>query len=196
VAVSANFTFQTIQNQFDAAGLFPGFRYATDLELSGNNQSGNNPGQVHSLFESAGLGEGFSFSVVGYGLVRDLMGFVGFSGNQAQYGYAYGTVGNSLDPSSPLDGKIEALISQGANFGIAGTAPFGTFGPDPINTTDIGLPVVRGNWLVRSFNAVPEPSSVFLLSVGFSFVLSIAWSRARHMQVARISAVGEGRLNS
>ena len=36
------------------------------------------PGQVHSLFESAGLGEGFSFSVVGYGLVPDAMGFVGF----------------------------------------------------------------------------------------------------------------------
>jgi hypothetical protein len=69
VAVSANITYQTIQSQFSQAGLFSGFRYATDLELSGNDQSGHNPGQVHTLFESAGLGEGFSFSVVGYGLV-------------------------------------------------------------------------------------------------------------------------------
>jgi hypothetical protein len=122
------------------------------------------------------------------------MGFVGFSGNQAQYGYAYGTVANSLDSSSPLDDKIEALISQGANFGIAGTAPLGTFGPDPINTTDVGLPVIRGNWLVRSFSSVPEPSSVLLLSVGFPVVRGLAWSRARYTQVARISACGEGRL--
>jgi hypothetical protein len=78
VAVSANITYQTIQSQFSQAGLFPGFRYATDPELSGNDQSGHNPGQVHSLFESAGLGEGFSFLVDGYGLVPDAMGFFGF----------------------------------------------------------------------------------------------------------------------
>src|SRR5262249_27221010 len=148
----------TIQQQFAPGGLFPGFRYATDLELTGNDQSGHSPVQVHSLLESAGLGNGFAFSEVGYGEVRNLMGFVGFSGNQAQYGYAYGTAANSLNPSHPLDGKIEALIYQVYNFGVQGPAPLGTFGPTPINTTDVGLPTARGNWLVRpSASAVPEP---------------------------------------
>jgi hypothetical protein len=177
VAVSADYTFQTIGSQFGPGGLFHGFRYATDLELSGNDLTGNNPLQVHSLFESAGLRNGYSFSVVGYGLVRNLMGFVGFSGNVAQYGYAYGTVLDSQDPTNPIDGKIEAFISQGFNFGEAGTSPFGAFGPLAMNTTDVGLPVVRGNWLVRA-QAVPEPSSALTACAGAAVLLGFALWRA------------------
>jgi hypothetical protein len=54
VAVSAPYTFQTIQGQFASGGAFPGFRYATDLELWGQSPRG----QVDSLFKSAGLGGG------------------------------------------------------------------------------------------------------------------------------------------
>jgi hypothetical protein len=81
VNVSAAYTFPTIQSQFGPGGLFPGFRYATDQEFYGDNLNGMSFGPVHSLTQSAGLGEGTTFSVVGYGLVRSLMGFVGFSGN-------------------------------------------------------------------------------------------------------------------
>jgi hypothetical protein len=178
VTVSANFTFQTIQSQFGPAGLFPGFRYATDLELTGNDLDGNGSIQVHSLFESAGLGEGYSFSVAGYSPVRNLMGLVGISGNAAQYGYAYGTVLDSRDLNNPIDGTIEALISQGANFGEVGSGLFGAFGPHPINTTDVGLPVLRGNWLVRPYDAVPEPSGAVLLGMGV-VLLRTAFRRVR-----------------
>ena len=185
VAVSSNFTFNTIQGQFAPGGLFPAFRYATDLELTGNDLNGNGNSHIHSLFESAGLGTGYSFSVVGYGLVRSLMGLVGFSGNAAQYGYAYGTVlDNSQSPNQPIDGKIEALISQGFNFGEAGTGFLGAFGPRPINTTDVGLPVVRGNWLVRPFS-VPEPSGIVLLGIGAVLVSGAPSRAARSGKPAR-----------
>jgi len=173
VAVSADSTFQTIQSQFGPGGKFPGFRYATDLELGGNTPNG----QVNSLFKSAGIGVSIVFSVANYDLVRGLMGYVGFSGNRANFGYAYGTVVSAQNVSTPLDGKIEALFSQGSNFGESGIGPFGTFGPRSVNTTDVGLPTVRGNWLVRAAaaTAVPEPSSFLLVGVGVTAVCGYAW---------------------
>src|SRR5262249_35030276 len=134
----------------------------------------------HSLFDSAGLGEGYSFSAVGYGLVRNLMGFVGFSGDVAQYGYAYRTVLRSPAPANPIDGEVGGFLSQGFKFGEAGSRPLGAvgaFGPLAINTTDVGLPVVRGNWLVRA-HAVPEPSSSLTACAGAAVLLGFALWRA------------------
>jgi hypothetical protein len=167
VAVSADYTFQTIQSQFGPGGLFHGFRYATDLELTGNTPQG----QVDSLFKSAGIGPAIVFSQANYALVRGLMGFVGSSGNTAQFGYAYGSVVSAQNPSVELDGKIEALFSQGSDTGESGVTAFGAFGPRAINTTDVGLPVVRGNWLVRA-ESTPEPSSALLAGLGFVILFS------------------------
>ena len=153
VAASADYSFQTIQGQFARA-----VRFRASVTRRTSSSWGETPrGQVESLFKSAGLGGTIVFSFENYELVRGLMGYVGFSGNTGEFGYAYGTLVSADDPSTPLDGKIEALFSQGYDTGESGISSFDTFVPRRINTTDVGLPAVRGNWLVRpAASAVPS----------------------------------------
>lgn len=141
-------------NEFIAGGDFAGFRYATFSDYS-------------SLLMSGGIGGISFFTIASYPYVRALIDYTGCSGNCANYGYSLGTI---LDNSQAVtEVIIEALVSQGYNFGR------GNYGvsltPDTLNTT--GYPVVRGNWLVRS-SVVPLPGAIWLFGFGLFALLGLA----------------------
>lgn len=126
-------------DEFAPGGDFAGFRYATQLELTG---AVNGP-QEPSLYRSLGVSPfGFS-SIGGYSQARALITIAGCFGSCTSHGY---TSGNLLanDRITPAIASMEAFRSQGQNWGRSN--PNGLpvyFPPNDAFATE------HGNWLVR-----------------------------------------------
>lgn len=168
VAVSAGRSYEDLtgvdgSNEFDPGGDFAGFRYATFLDLDGNFQSS----QIDSLLKSANLGV-MSFSSLGtYSRVKDLLDYVGCSGNCGGYGYAYGTIlNNSMEVKEV---SVETFFDFFGNWGRVQNGD-----SVPLHTSNTtGFPVVKGNWLVRD-TVVPVPAAVWLFGSGLIGLIGIA----------------------
>ena len=154
-------------DELGPGGDFEGFRYATDLEVSG----WINGPQQDSLFSNFGMTSGFA-SIGGYDIVRSYLAFLGCEGSCATWGFVQGVALDDEDPGVLVWFKAEAGPSQGFMFGSLGVTTSGPLTSLPTN----GSSTSHGHFLVR---AVPEPGVVPGLAIGILSLLGLRRSGRR-----------------
>lgn len=154
-------------DELGPGGDFEGFRYATDLEVSG----WINGPQQDSLFSNFGMTSTFA-SIGGFDIVRSYMAYLGCQGSCGTFGFIQGLALDDLDSGQFVWFKAEAGPSQGSMFGSLGVS---------LDTPQMSLPTNGssssfGHFLVR---AVPEPGVALALALGTASLAGLSGRRSR-----------------
>lgn len=165
-------------DELGPGGDFEGFRYATDLEVTGWTSSG----PVDSLFSNFGFTSTFS-SIGSYPDVQDYLSYVGCFGGCGTYGFVQGVCVDDVDPQTLEWFATETFLASGFSFGSLSYSFSGPLTSRPAN----GSVDTFGHFLVRP---LPEPAELLGLVPG---VVTPALLRRRG---AARSAASGGRVPS
>jgi len=161
-------------DELGPGGDFEGFRYATDLEVTGWTPSG----QIDSLYSNWGFNSIFS-SIGPYSNVRDFLSYLGCFNNCGSYGFAQGIYVDDMDPLDLSWAMTEAFPSSGHDWGSVQVHPSNALTSRVAN----GSLDTTGHYLVR---AIPEPSHLAQLLSGGMFLVVLARRKASRPTRRRI----------